>query len=326
MKRISALPAFVLVALVSAGCARKPEPPVIGVVLIFGEFRQPTLDGLIDGLAEFGYVEGRNIKYRIVNAHGDRSSLPRLARELAEGRPSVICAVGGAEAQACVAAARSTGVPVVFMGVSSPIERGLAKSLLEPLPNTTGVTSGMTRLICKRMQLAKLFFPEIESVTVLYDPNSVSSAGSLALGIEVAPTLGLTVKGVPLTTDEEVSEFMNSVDRKEHEVILGTPCVLVFKNRKSVIAPGAIRAGVPFLGFDREACKEGAVLAYGSNFYSFGYQGAALVHKILQGTPADSMPIEMPFEIGLSINLKTARQIGITFPPEVVAIADFVIR
>jgi putative ABC transport system substrate-binding protein len=184
----------------------------------------------------------------------------------------------------------------------------------------------MTSLICKRMQLAKLFFPEIKSVTVLYDPNSVSSAGSLKLGIEIAPTLGLTVKGVPLTTDEEVSRFMNSVDRKEHEVILGTPCVLVFKNRRSVIAPGAIRAGIPFFGFDREACKEGAVLAYGSNFYSFGHQGAALVRKILYGIQADSMPIEMPFEIGLSINLRTARHIGITFPPEVVEMADFVIR
>ena len=75
-----------------------------------------------------------------------------------------------------------------------------------------------------------------------------------------------------------------------------------------------------------EACKEGAVLAYGSNFYSFGHQGAALVRKILYGIQADSMPVEMPFEIGLSINLRTARQIGITFPPEVVEIADFVIR
>ncbi|NQT20632.1 MAG: ABC transporter substrate-binding protein, partial [Planctomycetes bacterium] len=314
MKSTSALPgllyvsALIFVVLASIGCAKKPEPPhVIGIVLIPDEFRQPTVDGLVDGLAEFGYVEGRNIEYYIVNAHGDRSALPRLAREVVGQRPAVICAVGGAEAEACVDAARGTGVPVVFMGVSSPVERGLARSLLEPLPNTTGVRSGMTSLICKRMQLAKLFFPEIKSVTVLYDPNSVSSAGSLKHGIEIAPTLGLTVKGVPLTTDEEVSRFMNSVDRKEHEVILATPCVLVFKNRKSVIAPGAIRAGIPFFGFDREACKEGAVLAYGSNFYSFGHQGAALVRKILYGIQADSMPIEMPFEIGLSINLRTAR-------------------
>lgn len=331
MKRTFAWPGLllvlVLVVLVSAGCAKEPEPPpVIGIVLIFGELRQPTVNGLIDGLAEVGFVEGRNIEYIIADAHGDRSELPRLAEVLVRQRPSVICAVGGAEAEACVAAARSTGVPVVFMGVSSPVERGLAKSPLEPLPNTTGVRSGMTRLISKRMQLAKLFFPEIKSVTVLYDPNSVSSAGSLDLGIKTAPMLGLTVKGVPLTTDEEVSEFMNSVDRKEHEVILGTPCVLVFKNRKSVIVPGAIRAGIPFFGFDREACKEGAALAYGPNFYSIGYQGAALVHKILHGTRADSMPIEMPSELGLSINLKTARQIGVPFPPEAVAIADFVIR
>jgi len=328
--RLALLPVLAALTAFTAACSKRREPPLVAILMV-ADFRQPTVDGLIEGLAGFGYLSGErertgNILYRIVNAKGDRAALRRLAKELVAQRPAVLCAVGGIEADACIAAARATGVPVIFAGLDNPVERGLAKSLLEPLPDTTGVRSGSTELIAKRMELAKLFFPAIKSVSVLYEPGYVTGEESLRLARRAGEILGLAVKPVPLKSDQDVRQFMESVDPEEHEMLLGTPSFLVFSNRKDVIAQGAIRAKVPFFGFDRQACREGAVLAYGSDFVTFGRQAAHLVRSVLEGAKADSLPIELASDIDLCVNLITAEKMDLTLPPLVVDLADFIMQ
>jgi len=322
-----ALFAFAAIAAACAppGCGvSESEQPLVAMLLL-GDFRRPLVAGVTAGLADLGLPEGSGVRYCIVTAQGQRPALPKLARQLVRMRPAVICAVGGVEAEACLAAARGTGIPLVFVGVSSPVERGLARSLLQPLPNTTGVRSGFTNLIGKRLQLAKLIIPHLHTPTVLYDPRSTSSTLSLERGLDVAPALGLRLRVVALATDNDVQRFIRSLPGG-HQVILATPSALIARNRASVIIPAANDARVPFFALDREACNEGAPFAYGSASYQVGYQAARIIHNVLTGTTPDAMPVERPADIGLSINLAAVRSLGIPLPPQVAGIADTIVQ
>jgi len=310
--------------LAAAGCAAKPDPPLVAM-LLYGEFRQPVVDGLTDGLASLGLVEGTNVRYCIVNADSDESAIEKHARQLVAMRPAVICATGGAEADSAVAAAMGTGIPVVFIGVSSPIERGLARNFLHPIPGTTGVRSGFSGLIGKRLQLIKLIMPDVSTATVLYNPRNVPSALSLERGMALAGHLGLRLRPVAVATDDDIEQFIDSLPA-DHEIILGTPAEVIFKNRASAIVPGTLAAGVPFVAFDKEACDEGAPFAYGPGFRAMGYQAATMVLKVLRGTKPEEIPIERPSDIGLTINLTTANSLGIPMPPQVLGIADTIVN
>ena len=322
------VPAIVLLAcaLAAPGCASKPPPtPTIGVLMLSDD-RQPIVDGLLEGMRSLGYTPGRTINYVMKTAGGRIEALPGLVRELAAQRPSMICPLGGPEAQACIPAASGHGIPVVFLGVTLPEDLGIAATKTQPLPRTTGVRAGYADLMPKLMELITYFFPTVKTVTVLYSPGEKFSAESLRLCQQAGPQLGLAVDSLPLDTDEDARRVAESFAEKRYELLLGTPSTVLQRNRKAVVIPAAARAGIRFFGIDRDACTDGAEVAYGPSLYSFGAQGASMVRKVLQGTPPESMPIEPPDTLELSVNLKTAQQIGLTFPPRVLGLADLVIR
>ena len=321
------LAAVLLAAVLPAtcGCAKPPAPPVLGV-LMTADYRQPTVDGLIDGLKALGYEPGRSIRYVVKNAQGDAAALPALARELADSRPAIICPVGGEEAEACVPIARQAGVPVVFMGVSNPVEHGIAKSRFEPLPGTTGVATDYVERMPKRMQVVTFFFPDVKTVTVLYEPKNVASVRAMELCQEVAPRLGLAVQLAGFNTDGEIRDFMAKLSKADHQLMLITPSPIVQNARNRYMVPASLRSGVPLFGLGKQACVDGAVIAYGSSFYTFGQQGARMAANVLLGTSPEIMPIELPETLELSINLKVADQIGLRFPPRWLGLTDFVAR
>lgn len=307
-------------------CASGGKPvPLIGVLMV-SDSRSRTLEGLTDALARGGFVAGATVNYAVSNAEGDVSKLPDLARRLAAMKPSVLCPLGGAEAEACYAAVRGTGIPIVYAGVTSPVELGLAASLLEPLPGITGVRTGAVEMTGKRLQITRLFFPEAKTVTVVFDPSSVPCTECAAMAREVAPRLGLVARLVPVRDAGEVAEFAGRLAAEGHEVLLGAPCPLILDTRKDVLIPAATRAGVAFFGFDWEAVRDGALLAYGPGTRSAGETAARLVVRVLEGARAESLPVELAREIGLAVNLRQAQAMGIALPPKLLAMADMVVR
>jgi len=319
---IAALP---LLGSVSA-CGRKPAPPPIVAILMLGDIRQPVLDGVKEGLARYGYVSARDVVYVVRNANGKEKALAELAGELLAVGPDVICPLGNPEAEACMQPARARGIPVVFMAVSNPAEHRLAKGTFDPLPGSTGVKTGYSIRMPKRLQLITMFFPHIKTVTVLYEPAGAASQRAKRTCVEAGPSLGLQVRPRALRNSEDVQRFAESLAEGEHEIILATPSPLLDRYRKQLIAPAAARARIPTFGLDRQDCIDGSTIAYGPGTQSIGVQAARLVRKVLQGSRADSMPIELPENIELSINLKVANQANLRFAPTILQLADFIIR
>ena len=324
MRGAMAAPICCVAALVAAcgmgGCSSKAKakPPLIGV-LMAGDFRQPVLDGLKDGMARLGYPAGR-IEYRVLNAKVDTAALPRLAEELVAAHPAILCPLGGVEAVACAAAAKGR-IPVVFMNVTSPIEHGLVQSYAKPPPNVTGVRTGYDELAGKRLEILTLFFPRVKTVSVLHEPGSVESEEGLTVARQVAPALGLQLKPVPLRNLKDVEELANTLKPEEHEILFGLPATVIYAYRKDYIIPAGLRAKVPFFGFDPQSAAEGAVVAYGNDPYAFGTSGAELVKAVLDGKRPSELPVRFVERIHLVINRKSMRALGLAFPPELEALA-----
>jgi len=318
---IAALP---LLGSVSA-CGRKPAPPPIVAILMLDDIRQPVLDGVKEGLARYGYVSARDVVYVVRNANGKDKALGELAGELLAVGPDVICPLGNPEAEACMQPARARGIPVVFMAVSNPAEHRLAKGTFDPLPGSTGVKTGYTTRMPKRLQLITMFFPAVRAVTVPYEPDEAASREAMEVSVQTGPGLGLEVRPLAVSSGEDMRRLAESLAANEYEIILTTPSPLLDQYRK-VTAPAAARAGIPTFGLDRQDCIDGSTIAYGPGTQSIGVQAARLVRKVLQGSRADSMPIELPENIELSINLKVANQANLRFAPTILQLADFIIR
>jgi len=310
------------------GCGGKPEPQQAVGILMLDESRQPVLDGLKDGLERLGFSEGVEVRFVVRNAEDDLRRLVPLAKQLADQKPAVICALGTLEAMAAVPLAESAGVAVVYLGVNNPAGLGISKSDTEPLPNTTGIRSGYGERLPKRMQLATFFFAGLRTVTVLYDPQDPPSARGMRLCEQTAPKLGLMVQSAALASDADVKYFAETLAPGKHQLLLYTPTPLLTRHHKAIIAPAAIRAKVPLFALNKQACLDGAVISFGPSLYGFGSQGAQLVRRILLGSAPETLPIELPEgkELLLCINMKAAQEIGVTFPQRMFELADIVIR
>jgi len=308
------------------GCSKPPVPPPTVAVLMLDDLRKPIFDGLVQGLSRYGYYADRNITYVARNAKTNTALLPELARELSALHPAVICPLGNQEAEVCIKLARHSPVPIVFIGVSNPYEHGLAKGPHLPLPGTTGVETGYAIRMAKRLQLITIFFRSKKTVTVLFNPVELSSRNAMEECMKAGPGFGLTIRPAPVRSTAELISFSDSLEADGHEIILSTPSSLLDENRRDVTVPAAVRARIPLFGLDREACADGAVIAYGPSTASLGIQGARLVEKVMLGSKPDMLPIELPEDIELSINLKIADQIGLGFSRDELLLADYIIR
>jgi len=302
-----------------------PKELAIVAVLMLGDFRLPTLEGLEEGLAQFGYNAG-TIRMEIRNAHGNTQRLAELASELCALKPAVLCPLGAVETDTMLPIGETKGIPVVFMGVSSPVEWGLVKTLLKPSRNVTGVQSVSPELMPKRLWWVWLLLPEIKTVSVLHEPGSVPSTMAVERCREIAPRLGLKIRTIELRNIEEVRAFADGLGEEEHEIVMMTPSALLFSNRKEILIPATRRAGVPFFGLDRQSVDEGATLAYGASFYAFGRQGARLVGRVLAGLPASGMPVEVPDVIELSLNVPVARELNVPLPKQLRWIVQYMVE
>jgi len=282
------------------------------------------IKGLRGGLKEAGYLEGKNLLLETPNVE-TYDELRPIARGYAENKVNIIVTLGGT---ATVIAKEATKqIPIVFIwGVADPVQAGFTKSVARPETNITGVTSFVGPEISgKRLELFQEAVPSLRRVAVLYNARGEVPGREKTLTIvrEVAPKLGLTLLEKPVKSVSDVDDVLRTLSRQTADGIFIMPSGLFAEPCKKIAAT-AIQKKLPLSGC--EMVEDRVLLSYGPDGYRTGYRGAWYVDRILKGAKPQDLPVEAPTYFELVINLKTAKQIGLTIPPNVLARADKVIR
>ena len=315
--------ATVLLATVSFAQAQQQRVYNVGVLTLGGPDR-PELKGLRSVLKEAGYVEGKNLILDIpVKETNDE--LRSLAKGYIEKRFDVIVAAGATAP--IIARELTREIPIVFFGASDPIASGLVKSVAHPEANITGVARAPDfEMQGKRLELFKEAVPRLRRVAVFYNARGENPghAKSLALVQKVAPYLGLKLAEKPIKTAADVDRALSSVSKATTDGVF-VICSGTIKVTK--MAAAALQKRVALMGCDAlHVTEQGALLNYGTDTYRMGHRAAWYVDQILKGTKPQDLPVEAPIYFELVINLKTAKQIGLTVPPNLLVRADRVIR
>jgi ABC-type uncharacterized transport system substrate-binding protein len=282
-----------------------------------------SLDALVRELAALGYVEGKNIVFESRSAENKLERLPALADELARLKVDVLIAAAMEEALAAKSVTRT--IPVVFLSGGDPVASGLVDSLARPGGNITGFTSISTVLSGKRLEILKETIPKLSHVAVLWDPLVSSTVQQWKESQPPARELGLQLYSMEISSVDKFESAFKEATKSGSTalVVVGGP--LVTSNRKR-IAELAIKNRLPTMNPDIRYANAGGLMSYGADRAEPYRRIASMVDKILKGAKPADLPVERSTNFELIINLKTANQIGLTIPPNVLARADKVIR
>lgn len=335
-----------LVALLIAGIIifavwpepQRPEVKVVGV-LISGDVRLAKLEGLKEGLREFGYQEGKNLAFVVRNAQNDGTRVLPLVRELVTLKPDVIVAAGGLEAESAKRATIDLQVPVVFMGVTGAVETGLVESLISSGNNLTGLDNTHAELSGKRLEILKRLLPETQRVLALHDPRIPQSDFGLRTAREAAVKLGLEVVVADVSSVQDIREsFIRQAGDRGDPPLAGAPgkgaqrvdAVLLLPSFFLESAVSEIRSlsyetGIPVMGLYETEADLGYFAAYGVSYRDQGYQTARLVAKVLRGQHPSGIPTEIPDRIQLVINESTVKALQLRVDPPAMGLANVVV-
>ncbi|HEV8726224.1 MAG TPA: ABC transporter substrate-binding protein [Candidatus Binatia bacterium] len=277
-------------------------------------------------LHELGYIERQNIAFEYRYAEGKQDRYPELAAELVRLNVDIIVVAGGSRPVRAAKNATKT-IPIVMMGSGvDPVEAGLVESLARPGGNVTGITNLYVELGGKRLELLKETVPKLARVAVLYTPATPSAVIELKEVLPVAArALGLTIRTWEVRSTDDLDSVFAVMGKERPDGLYVTSSPLLSTNRKR-IAGFALKSRLPMVHGSREAADAGGLMYYGADVVDSYRRVAYYVDKILKGTKPADLPVEQPTKFEFIINLKTAKQIGVTIPPNVLARADRVIR
>jgi putative ABC transport system substrate-binding protein len=296
-------------------------------ILMASDVRQAPVDGLKNGLETHGVEEGRihSYSYEIKNAAGDRNKLPEMAAEIIASKPDIAIACGGIEADALLIASAGTNTPVVFLSVSSSVERGIVASMVSSGNNFTGIDTNDTELTVKRLWFIRKILPDAKNVFCFNVPSIFPSTQSLALARQNAAALGFTIQYADVETQEDIKKATASLSRATTDVILMLPVAPTDKALQSDILPRAMAENIPIFGHGISSIEAGAFASYAGSRYANGQQAVHLIHKIIQGIPPREIPVETPENLELIINKNLVARLGLKIPNRVWRIADRIV-
>jgi putative ABC transport system substrate-binding protein len=277
-------------------------------------------------LRDLGYIEGQNIatEYRYGEGKIDRAF--KLAAELVRLKVDILVITGG---EAWIRAAKNATktIPIVMTGTGSdPVEEGLVKSLARPGGNVTGITNITKELGGKRLELLKETIPKLAHVAVLYNPAAPGSVREVKEDLPVAArALGLTVRSWEIRPPAGFEQVFAALNKQHPDGLYVTSGPQMGANRKR-FADFALKSRLPSTNPNREFVDAGGLMYYGADLADSYRRVAYYVDKILKGAKPADLPVEQPTKFELVINLKTAKQIGLTIPQKVLARADRVIK
>ena len=331
--RVRAIRRRDFVALVAAALASKSAEalaqrsnnrPLIAV-LIGGSQRtvQRWLSGLSDELKSLGYVEHHDYEAEYRYADGDLGRLPRLAADLASLAPDLIVVANTAAALAVKRAAPS--IAIVVAAATNPVGFGLAKDRARPGGNVTGMIAGFEELAGKQLELGLQLLPGKKRVGMLVNNANVSSEIYKQNAEITAQMKGADFSWVAASTATDLDRAMNELG-KNHVDYMIVPADAMFLSERRRIAELTMAAKLPAIYALREHAEDGGLMSYGVNLYQQFRRAAVYVDKILRGAKPSDLPFEKPTSFELVTNLKTAKTLGITIPPSLLARADEVIE
>jgi putative ABC transport system substrate-binding protein len=309
-----------------ASRAQQPAMPVIG----FLDIRSP--DGMTDrlrafreGLKDSGYVERENVAIEYRWAENQLDQLPKLAADLVRRRVAVI-AVPGAPASALAAKAATSTIPIVFVVAEDPVGLGLVASLARPGGNATGINALTGELVAKRLELLRELVPGAARVAVLVNPTDATNAERTLRDVEpAARAIGLHIQVLKTSTGREIdAAFATFVRERPDALFVSTDAF--FTSRRVQLANLASRHMVPMTSGTREIAEAGGLMSYGSNFQEAWRQAGIYTGRILKGAKPADLPVLQASKFELVINAQTARMLGLTVPPTLLAAADDVIE
>ena len=273
-------------------------------------------------LAQLGWVEGRNMRMEVKLTSGNAEAIAKAAGELVANSPDVIFGSTNAVAKALRNATQT--IPVVFAGVSDPIGSGIVTSLTRPDQNVTGFQAGENEIAGKWLQLLKEIAPDVRRIAFVYNPIEPVHEGWFRVAESVAPSLGVTLLQAPVRRTEDIEPALTGFASQPNGAFVVAPHAVTTTASELFIAL-AMRLRLPAMYYLRAIAARGGLTSYGPDFAE-QYRGAATyVDRLLRGARIDDLPVQLPTTYQFAINLGTARALGLTVAPMLLARADEVI-
>ncbi len=284
---------------------------------------KPFLAAFRQGLQELGYVEGKNIVIEERYAAGKAGRLPALAAELVGLKLDVIVIHGTSATRAAKQVAGT--IPIVFSVVADPVGSGFVASLSRPGGNITGVSDYHSALVPKRLELLKEVVPSAARIAVFWHPDALHTVPQLKTLQAVAPSLGVTLLPLEFARSDDFDRA-SAAFRKARPDALNVFGYALMSAYTRQIAEFAIKNRLPTIGTTGSMAAAGFLMSYGVKMPDLYRRAASFVDKILKAAKPADLPVELPTRFYLTINLKTAKALGITFPPSILLRADRVIE
>ena len=299
--------------------------PKVGVLWHAGSAEEEGayFASLTEGFRDLGYIEGRTILFEHRYAHEQYDRFPALAQELVDLKVDVLMASILPAARAAEQETKTT--PIVFVIVADPVGSGLAGSLAHPGRNLTGMSNVTEDLTAKRVQIFKDTVPDLKRMGLIVHPGGQSPQRVFDEYRAAAKSLGIETVVLEARMPSDLDAAMESASTQRVDAVATAPDSMIF-NSRSRLAELALKYRLPYMGANLDAATAGALLAYGPNHADIFRHSAAVVDKIIKGEKPGDIPIQQPVMFNLRLNLQTARKLGLSIPPLLLARAHEVIE
>src|SRR5215510_1155932 len=317
---------FALCAVLLAPCfhaqAQQPRVDCLGVITAGGAFYE-AIDGLRAGLKQLGLEEGKQFILAIRDTKGDAKAAEEAARKFEQEKVNLIYTT---QTSVTIAAKRGTvEIPIVFCAGGDPVDLGIVESFAKPGGRLTGVFARDIDLTAKRLEILKEIAPKLRRVVVFYDPHNRVASDSAKLARETAQQMGLQLIERHVASIEQLQSAVRATKVGETDAFFEVQDALV-NVQDQLIIDMARDKRLPTMFFAQSSVVKGGLASYSVSREEVGRLSAKYVQRILTGVKPEGLPVEGVDKISLVINLKTAKEIGLTIPPNVLARADKVIK
>ncbi len=293
----------------------------IGVLTPGGDFA-PVLEGLRQGLAQLGYVEGRQVSFIVEDTKMEALEPVKAAMRLIATKPDLLVTV--ATSHTAAAKQVTENVPIVFAVLTDPVQSGFVASYASSKNNLTGVSNAAAPLSGKRLEILKEIVPGIKRGLAIVAVKETIAQKSFQFLAESASKFGVQLIRRDVTTKEELETILLDTPKGSVDAIIHVPAILL-RNHISLLVEKAKKDKLPFGVHSEELVKKGALVSYGEDNRLTGIQAARLVVKVLKGVPPSDIPIETPEQPILVVNRTTAKTIGLRIPREFLEHADRIV-
>jgi putative ABC transport system substrate-binding protein len=324
LARLSVI-AFVLVVVGAVAQAQQPNkiPRVVFLSVQPPSFLSARFDAFRHGVRELGYTEGKNVVIEYLHGDGSQDRLPAVMAEIIRRQTDVIV-TGGSQATRAAKQGTST-IPIVMAQDNDPLGAGFVASLARPGGNVTGLANLTAELTGKQLELLKEILPKLSRLAVFSDETEPGNPRSLKEAETAAKGFGVEVFYMDVQVPKDIEPAFRAASNKRAQALLVMPSPVMNQRRKEIVVLAA-KSRLPAIYPRAEYVEDGGLMMYGVNTNDLFRRAGIFVDKILKGAKPADLPVEQPIKFDLLFNLKAAKQIGLTIPPNVLARADRVIK